>query len=92
MLPQPDVNQPLQLHAPGLDLTAGDEEQLQRIFSMPIVRRYLEHLLWDRLVEQGNMPITTLIEEQQYHMLRVAYIKGGIGILQTLISIASPGE
>lgn len=82
------INPTLQLEAPPNAITPGDEAQLQRIFSMPIVKQYLQHLLWNQIVDQANIPITALMEEQQAHILRVAYIKGGIGMLQTLLSIA----
>lgn len=78
-----------QLQEPAAQFTDGDMEELTRIFRMPIVSKYLMHLLWSKLVEQGNIPISDLIAEQQQHILRVAFIKGGIGILQTLLSIST---
>jgi hypothetical protein len=68
-------------------ITEPEAVQLAEIMTMPLVQRYLRILLWNTVLEQANIPLSTLVEEQHAHILKVAYIKGEVAILQTLLSI-----
>lgn len=72
---------------PEAQITEAEAVQLAEIITMPLVQRYLRTLLWNTVLEQANIPLSTVIEEHANHILKVAYVKGEIAILQTLLSI-----
>lgn len=68
-------------------ITPTEAVQLAEIITMPLMQRYLRVLLWNTVLEQANIPLSTLVEEHLNHVIKVAYVKGEIAILQTLLSI-----
>jgi len=58
---------------------------LQQTLANALIKRYLHTLLWNSLRDLGSIPMTELNTE--LYRLQHAYVKGGIGMLMTLLSI-----
>lgn len=80
----------LQLLPPPNTITDPEQETLAEIFAMPVVKKYLNYLMWDNMTAITNIPLSTLSEEEQKHLLTLAFIKGSISMLQTLLTIEAP--
>lgn len=70
------------------DFTEQEQAQLVDILHMPLMRKYLNHLLWDNLTRTANVDLDLLVEEDRKHLLRLAFTKGAIGVLYTLLTIS----
>lgn len=58
---------------------------LQQTLSSPTVKRYLNTLMWNSLRDLGSLSMADLSTDM--YKLQHAYVKGGIGMLVTLLSI-----
>lgn len=77
----------LQLNPPAPQFSSVEQDQIAEILSMPVVKKYLEHLLWQNLVVVNNISMDLVLEEGEKHLLRVAFAKGSINTLHTLLTI-----
>lgn len=78
----------LQLLPPKNDLSDAEAAVIEEIFSNPLIVRYLNILLWNNIVDEANIPLDTFLKETQEHIVKVAFIKGGTSMLQTLLSMS----
>jgi hypothetical protein len=79
----------LQLLPPQSNLSNEEQTTLAQIFAMPVVKRYLNYLMWDNLTAIGNIPLNVLVEEERNHLLTLAFLKGSMSTLHTLLSITN---
>lgn len=71
------------------NISDTEQEILAQLFSNPVVIKYLGSLILNNAVAYANLPLSALAtpQGQLEHSLKAAYIKGNMGILQTLLSI-----
>lgn len=74
----------------NLELSKTELEVIATAFSDPNVRKYLSVVAANQVREFANISLDNLVENQQLVILRQAYLKGGLGMLQTLLSIERP--
>lgn len=73
---------------PPSAFTEGELHVIADVLTNPIVKRYLETLLWNQIRDAASMPVVEIGKPETNYKL--AYVKGCIGILLTLGSIEKP--
>lgn len=72
-------------------LTDAEQIMLAKAFSDPLIKKYLNILMFNQLQDHANIPLNTLAQDGEYiTALKQAFVKGGLSILQTLNSIEAP--
>lgn len=82
--------QEIKLTAPPTGFTDVENTQLADIFGSPLVKRYLQALIWNSIKDAAELPLTEVIEDPTGYALKQAYMKGNLSILYTLNSIQKP--
>ena len=79
------------LNAPPATLTDAEQTVLAEIFGNPTVKKYLHTLIWNQIADHANIPLTTMAEDGLVMTaIKQGYIKGGLSMLYTLLSIDKP--
>lgn len=73
------------LQNPPSLLSEGEQHVIQEVFSNAAVRKYLNTLLWNSIRDLASIPIPEIVTEK--YRIQHAYVKGNIGILNTLLMI-----
>lgn len=75
----------------SIELTASEESILVDIYSNPVVRKHLQILSANCIRDFAHIPLDVLGNDGvQISIIKQAYLKGTLSILQTLLSIEKP--
>lgn len=83
------INQ-IVLQDPPAAFTTGEQYVIADLLTNPIVKRYLDTLLWSQMRYLASLPVTEIPDEE--YKLQHAYVKGSIAMLTTLASVERPQE
>lgn len=73
------------------DLTAAEHSLLVEIFNQPVVKKYLEVLIANKIIEFANIPLNVLAEDgDRATLIKQAFFKGGLSMLLTLLDVRKP--
>lgn len=64
--------------------------QLAEIFNSPLVKKYLQYLTWNTIIDSASIPLPETPEQITAHAIRSAFSKGALNILYTLNNIDKP--
>lgn len=79
------------INIPAVDPFNADEHaKLLDIFTLPLVKRYINHLMMDKMTQSVSIPLPETQDQIFEHSLRHAQLKGSLSILHTLNSIQKP--
>ena len=76
----------LQLQYPTHEFSVEERIQLAQILSSPLMRRYLQALLWNQIIDEANIPVPLTAEDERKTLNLSLAVKGGVSMLNTLLN------
>lgn len=76
---------------PNLVLSEGEQVALAKTFNEPLVKKYLQVLIFNTLKDCAEIPLDVLAQDGPIiNAVKQAYVKGSLSILYTLNTIEVP--
>lgn len=72
------------------ELSKTEEDFIQAKLSDPAIKKYLNFLVYNQVVEAANIPLPILVQQGSEYAIKQAFVKGGLSMLYTLLSIDKP--
>lgn len=77
----------IQLLPPTGELTRTEMDIIAECLTNPSVKKYLNTLLWNNIIDHSNIPLPQLAVNPQEYAIKQAFVKGHIGCITDLLSI-----
>jgi hypothetical protein len=77
----------LQIQPHTQDLTRTELDIIAKAFTDNTVRKYLQIVLMNQITDHANIPLPVLAENLTTAAIKQAFVKGGISVIHTLLSI-----